>query len=118
MTINAIAKMVHENAVAHGFHPEGQLNDTFMADQLLNLHREVSELSDARRSGILNQPCDKADGMRKLGLTPLTNIEEEYADIVIRALDQMARFRIDVERVILTKHEYNKTRPFRHNKLN
>ena len=79
-----------------GFHPTDVPLDTWLANQLLNMHREVSELTEARRAGELDKPCDKADKMREMGFQPLTCREEEYADIVIRALDQMKRQGIDV----------------------
>jgi NTP pyrophosphatase (non-canonical NTP hydrolase) len=116
-TINQIADAVHANARAHGFHPEGQTEREFINEQICTLHGEVSELHDAWRSGKLRAPCDKADKMEALGLPPLTCIEEEYADIIIRALDQCRRLNVDIARAIEIKHRFNVTRPFKHGKL-
>jgi NTP pyrophosphatase (non-canonical NTP hydrolase) len=117
-TLNEIADVVHENAKAHGFHDPNEHIDLFIANQSNNLHEEVSELWSAHRAGISDDLCDKADKMVALGLQPLTNREEEYADIIIRALDQCRRLGVDIQRAIEVKHAYNKTRPFKHGKRN
>ncbi len=117
-TINEIANAVHENAKEKGFHPEGQTEREFINEQLMNLSDEISELHEAWRNGKLRERCDKADVMEAMGLAPLTCIEEEYADIVIRALDQCRRLGVDIAKAIEAKHAYNTTRPHRHgNKL-
>lgn len=38
----------------------------------------------------------------------------ELADVVIRIMDYCGFAGIDLESLILQKHEYNKTRPYRH----
>ncbi len=117
MTVDQIADMVHENAKAKGFHPEGQSEREFINEQVANLHDEVSELHEAWRNGTLRSLCDKAEKMVQLGLPPLTCAEEEYADIIIRALDQCRRLGVDISRAIEIKHKFNVTRPHRHGKL-
>ncbi len=116
MTIDHLADMVHENAKQKGFH-DGPTSE-FLANQCNNLHAEVSELWDAYRAGNFDKPCDKAGKMVALGLIPLTCAEEEYADIIIRALDQCRRLHVDIAKAIAIKHQYNKTRPHMHGKLN
>jgi NTP pyrophosphatase (non-canonical NTP hydrolase) len=117
-TIDEIADTVHACAVEHGFHPKEQPIEVFIANQCNNLHAEISELWDAFRAGEADHLCDKASKMLGLQLRPLTKAEEELADIIIRALDVSRRLRIDIYTAILTKHAFNKTRPFRHGKLN
>lgn len=116
MTIDQIADTVHANARGKGFHDRPV--DVFLAEQANNLHAEVSELWDAYRAGKLYDLCDKADGMEKLGLPPLTCIEEEYADLIIRALDQCRRLGVPIARAIAIKHQYNLSRPHMHGKKN
>lgn len=41
-------------------------------------------------------------------------IPSELADIVIRVLDTCVFYGIDIGKVIIQKHEYNKSRPYRH----
>lgn len=41
-------------------------------------------------------------------------IAAELADVIIRVLDYCAYAGIDIENVLEVKHEYNKSRPYRH----
>lgn len=79
-----------------------------------NFHGECSELWEAARKGQLHAPCDKADKMRASGLEPLTCIEEELADMLIRTFDIAAVFGVDIDRAVAIKHAFNETRPHRH----
>ena len=117
-TLNEIADAVHENAKAKGFHDFNEPESVFIANQCNNLHGEVTELWDAYRAGNENMPCDKSPKMMALGITPLNCNEEELADIIIRALDISRRLNIDILEAIISKHEFNKTRPFKHGKKN
>jgi NTP pyrophosphatase (non-canonical NTP hydrolase) len=78
------------------------------------LHSEVSELFEAYRKNALTRPCDKAAKMTVLGVEPLSNIEEEAADIIIRALDLCSRYGLDPEMICLSKLAYNASRGHRH----
>jgi hypothetical protein len=51
-------------------------------------------------------------------MAPLTCREEEYADIIIRTLDQCRRLGVDIQRAVEIKHAYNLTRPYKHGKKN
>jgi len=115
-TLNQIAHSVHANAAIHGFHPPEEPIRQFMANQIGNLHGEVSELWDAWRAGKENEPCDKAAKMAELGILPLSCTEEELADIIIRALDLSARLGIDIDAAVKAKHQYNIQREFKHGK--
>lgn len=117
-TINEIADAVHENALNKGFHPEGQPIATFIANQVCNIHGEVTEFWDGWRAGTNTQPCDKSGIMITMELRPLSSQEEELADIVIRVLDVSRRLGINIQEAIKIKHFYNTTRPFKHGKLN
>lgn len=81
---------------------------------LMNLHSEISEAWEAYRAGKLFLPCDKAEKMQAMGLKPLSCIEEELADIVIRVFDTSEALGIDIEAAVAAKHEYNMSRPIRH----
>lgn len=114
MQINEFAALVHKNAWDKGFHSKEETDDQFIERACNNLHDEVSELHTAWRQGDLWAPCDKAEKMKAAGIVPLRCAEEEYADIVIRALDNMLRLGIDIESALQRKHAYNTTREFRH----
>lgn len=109
-TINEIADAIHANAIAHGFHPQDESIENFISNQCNNMHAEITEFWDAWRDGSQYNQCDKP--------IPLSCSEEELADFVIRALDVSSRLGIDIQRAIEIKHEYNKTRPYKHGKKN
>lgn len=113
--LNEISRMVHENAKEHGFHPTEEHINVFLANQINNLHGEVSELWEAFRAGEFNKPTIKNITVNN---HMMTNAEEEYADIIIRVLDQMERLGLNPEACILAKHGYNVYRPYKHGKLN
>lgn len=112
--INDIADAVYANAVEKGFHPPEESRDQFIEQMCNNLHDEISELHEAQRVHELDSPCDKSDKMVALGLPVLSCLEEELADIVIRALDNARHLDVDIRRAIEIKHAYNRTREFRH----
>jgi NTP pyrophosphatase (non-canonical NTP hydrolase) len=113
-TLNQIAWEVHALAWEKGFHPTEEEEDAFIEKACNNLHDEVSELHEAWRNNKLHEFCDKRHMMESLGIPPLTCVEEEYADLVIRALDDMIELGINPEDVIDRKHRFNKTRPYKH----
>lgn len=115
MNINELVQIAFNAACEKGFHaakPADKFRED-LATQLCNLGSEMSELWEAYRRGKLSEACDKAEGMVKLGFAPLTNFEEELADIVIRCADLAGYFRIDLENAVKVKLAYNKSRPLR-----
>lgn len=115
--INELADEVHKNAVEHGFHPEEPI-EVFVANQCNNMHAEITELWDAYRAGKQDEPCDKSEKLIALNLRNLSCNEEELADIIIRALDMSRRLKIEIVAALNAKHQYNKTRPYKHGKKN
>jgi NTP pyrophosphatase (non-canonical NTP hydrolase) len=79
-----------------------------------NFHGEASELWEAARAGKLHELCDKAEKMREHGIKPMTCLEEEVADMLIRVLDIGNVFGLDIDDIVARKHMFNKTRPYRH----
>lgn len=54
-------------------------------------------------------------GIRTIyGMTGAESIPIELADVIIRVLDYCGYAGIDIDAAISQKHEYNKTRPYRH----
>jgi len=113
MDLNKYAEYVYNVAKNKGFHK----NDIF-GNFVANIHGECSELWEAYRKDKLNELCDKYELMRQHNIEPLTCIEEELADIIIRSLDIAHTYNIDIEKAIKNKMKYNETREYRHgNKL-
>lgn len=124
--LNDLAQAVARNADRKGFRdamknlmaPEqwnGELGALVRsAVYTSNLHGEASEFWEAYRGGSLDKPCDKAAKMEALGLPPLTDAEEEIADLLIRTLDQAQAHGVDVAKAVSVKMAYNATRPALH----
>lgn len=110
--INQLACDVYALACDKGWHRS--LEDAYMGRFIANLHSEASELWEAYRRNALSKPCDKAEEMEAIGLKPLTCLEEELADIVIRALDTAKAFGVNIGNAIHAKHTFNRSRPERH----
>lgn len=125
--LDEIAKEIHENAIAHGWWEK----ERSFGDVIALCHSELSEALEEYRNDRPNEyyivdtmqedgkiipeiRTDFGDGdYRKRGLKP-EGIAVELADCVIRILDYCGKKNIDIGRIIKDKHEYNKTRPYRH----
>ncbi len=94
MRISEISRVVHKNAVDHGFWEKPRS----IPEMLCLIHSEVSEALEAKKKGNMD------------------NFEEELADIAIRLFDMCEGLDIDLEAAIAKKHAFNKTRPHKHDK--
>lgn len=114
--LNIFSATAYQEAADNGFHKNESDGDGIpnFGNYISNLHSEGSELWEAWRKNKLNEPCDKADKMRELGLEPLTCAEEEIADIVIRTMDTAARLKVNVPRAVLNKILFNRSRGHRY----
>ena len=102
--IEAIRTMQHaawENSKAHGWN-EAVDNP---ASALMMITREVSELAEEERDASSGEST-KIPGFSKK--------EEEAADIAIRLLSYCGARNMRLGAAICAKHEFNKTRPYRH----
>lgn len=131
--INEVAKQIHENAVDHGWWDE----ERGFPEIIALCHSELSEALEEYRNGRMpteiyyaksicqesGSLCvpDAADecpnnpeqcGSYKRGKPE--GIPIELADVIIRVLDYCGYAGIDIDAAISQKHEYNKTRPYRH----
>lgn len=102
--INEVAKEIHENAVAHGWWDE----ERGFPEVLALIHSEVSEALEEYRNGHGATEIYFSDNGKPEG------IPTELADVIIRVLDYCGYAGIDIDAAISQKHEYNKSRPYRH----
>ena len=89
-TLNEWARDIHQNAVEHGWWDEPRS----FGDIVALCHSEV-------------------DGKPEHSCKP-EGIATEMVDCLIRILDWCGKEGVDVEAVLAQKHEYNRTRPYRH----
>ena len=129
--INEVAKQIHENAVDHGWWDE----ERSFPEIIALCHSELSEALEEYRSG---RPFEWGR-LRRMRKRQTVRSEDQYdcanysfkvkcehrskkpegiavemADCIIRILDWCGKEGIDIDRIISTKHEYNKSRPYRH----
>lgn len=123
LDINEFAKEVHQNAKDHGWWNE----ERSFGDIIALCHSELSEALEEYRNGYdpnmiyysdgtAVQDDSKYDGIGSYTIINQTpeGIPIELADCVIRIMDMCAHYGIDLEAAITEKHEYNKTRPYKH----
>lgn len=95
-TMKELAEEIHKTAKEKGFWEGGTRN---FLEALMLIVSEAGECCEAYRK----QEKEK--------------MAEELADLVIRALDLAEGFGIDIEKEVLKKMEYNKTRPYKHGRI-
>lgn len=110
----------YENSKAHGFHQSAiyspdllleqiaKFERLLIAEKLALIHSEVSEALEDLRDGKMEEEITHLD--KPIGFP------SELADIVIRVLDLSGMLGIDLEGAMRRKHEYNKSRPYKHGK--
>lgn len=114
MNLNEWAKEIHKNAVEHGWW-KGKRS---FGDIIALCHNELSEALEEHRNGhkaneIYCSFENYGEDYKKHRQKP-EGIPIELADCIIRILDYCGKECIDIEHAIEIKHEYNKTRPYRH----
>ena len=78
-------------------------------EKLCLIHAEVSEALEFLRYEKMS-----LDKIQYMGGSKPEGFSIELADVVIRILDLCCALDINIEEAIRVKHEYNKTRPYRH----
>ena len=105
---------IHQNAVDHGWW-DGEWNRDkgITAESILvriaHCHGELSEALEEVRKG------EDCYNMYFKGSKP-EGLVVELADAVIRIIDLCEGLDLDLENAIRQKHEFNKTRPYKHGK--
>lgn len=106
VTVNDLVVESYNCAKEKGWHSPTK---TF-GEEIALVHSELSEALEEFRKGYSpdlmyysGENGDKPEG-----------IPVELADAVIRVFDMCGKYGIDIETAIITKQEYNRTRPERH----
>lgn len=113
--LNKFRDFFFQEAKNKGWHKTEETDKTHnIPKYVANLHSEVSEFWEAYRAGKINELCDKAEKMKEICGEGLTCAEEELADVCIRLFDSAGALNIDLAKAVSIKHQYNRTRSFRH----
>ena len=117
--LNELAQQIHKDCIDKGFYDTPRELGTL----LMLIVSEVAEAIEGARINKFADPklvsemnpedCEVNDFLYFVKDT----FEDEIADTIIRLLDLCAYMNIDIEKHISLKLAYNKTRPYKHNKL-
>lgn len=99
INLNELSTIIKQIAVDHGFYE----NNPDTPNRIALMHSELSEALEADRKDLMSEK-----------LPGRTGIEEEYADCIIRILDDSANKGFDIHGAVMEKIAYNKTRPYKH----
>lgn len=102
--LNQLRDEIHQNAIEHGWWDE----ERSFGEIVALCHSELSEAIEEHRNGHLSTEIYYSNEEKPEG------IPVELADCIIRILDYCGHEGIDIAQAVITKHEYNKTRPYRH----
>ena len=103
MTLNELAKRMHEMSVKHGW----WIEERKFPEIIALCHSELSESLEEYRNG---KPMDYRNGNDPKP----EGIAVEMVDCMVRIMDYLAKEGVDIDAVMEEKLQYNETRPFRH----
>jgi len=117
--LNKLAIEVHENAKAHGWWEKEREFGTLLMLMTSELAEAMEEYRNGRNYTWYNcEHCPRREHCHTIPSQCLQakpeGIPVELADCIIRILDYCGAKGIDIDEAIRIKHEYNKTRPYRH----
>lgn len=126
LDLKTLTADIHQNAVNHGWWEEERSFPEIIALCHSELSEAMEEYRDSRAGvyykcnspiGYVSENCagkKTKDDCEACQYWKPEGIAVELADCIIRILDYCGKAGIDIEEAIRIKHEYNKSRPYRH----
>lgn len=105
LSLNFLRDQIHELAKEKGWYDKGDRN---FGEMLALVHSEISEAMECYRKGMKPNDVKINNSYKEEG------VPSELSDVIIRVLDICGYYKIDIGRAIHVKHEYNRTRSYRH----
>ena len=118
ISLNRAAEEIRKVSSEHGFYagwgnvPEKLMLIVTELAEAMEMYRKIKLGGYSLRVSLEPHPILPLKNQEEL----ISKFSEELADVQIRLLDLTAALGIDLEKAILEKHEYNKTRPYKHGK--
>ena len=103
--IQQLTYVCHQNSVEHGFYEGREFN---LGEKGLLIVSEIVEAFEGDRNGKATMPDEHCP--------EYTNFEIEVADACIRIFDLAEYRKLRLGQAILSKMDYNASRPYKHNK--
>lgn len=117
MNINDWVLNIHELAVKKKWYEPMR---EFMDEDYKFIHCDITSYSDTELAYISQQlllvATEIGEATQALRNCEDTHFIEEITDVLIRTLSLLGCFRVDVDRLISKKHEFNELRPEHHKK--
>jgi NTP pyrophosphatase (non-canonical NTP hydrolase) len=115
MDLKKLIKDCKKNANKHGFYIVWEREDKPM-NPVEALCKMMSECGEAMEAYVAQSKPN--DGKNEIHCENWKeHFEEEIADLLIRTFHLCGDLDIDIDKALKTKMEYNKKRPYKHNKL-
>jgi len=105
--INKLCEMAYSNSYAHGFYDLEEGEQVNLGEKIALMHSELSEVLEVMRKDPTKE-SEKIPGFLQ--------IEEEFADTIIRIADTCGARGWNLGGAIIAKHTYNVERPYKHGK--
>lgn len=115
LTLNDLASVIHLNAEEHGWWDEPRS----FGDIVALCHSELSEALEEHRNDrpmayVVSGATMVKDPKKWKAHEKPEGVAVEMIDCLIRILDWLAWAEVDIDELLMLKHEYNKTRPYKH----
>lgn len=120
MNIDLLMARAHTNSVNHGFWDDYNFTLGVLKARDIPTGKYEVDVKLSKIALMMSELGEAVEGVRKPGQDPacpnFTAEEIELADTIIRICDYAEAFNLKLEEAILSKMEYNETRPYKHGK--